>query len=70
MDDERARLDVAAKVKALRLSKKLSQAEAAALAGLKQPYLARVESGKQYPTVQTLQRIAKALGRRLEVRFV
>jgi transcriptional regulator with XRE-family HTH domain len=70
MDEEQARLDLAAKLKALRLSKKLTQAEAAARAGLKQPFLARLESGRQYPTVQTLQRIAQALGRRLEVRFV
>lgn len=40
------------------------------LVGLKQPYLARVESGRQQPKLKTLERIARAAGSKLEVRFV
>jgi transcriptional regulator with XRE-family HTH domain len=49
---------------------KLSQAELAERAGTKQPAIARLESGRVVPRLELLQKIADALGMRLEVRFV
>ena len=53
----------------LRLRKKqgLSQSEVARRAGLKQPAIARLESGAVKPTLDTIQRVAHALGRELEL---
>lgn len=53
-----------------RIQRKLSQKELARRAGLKQPSLARVESGGMMPSLTTLTKLAKAFGKRLEVRFV
>ena len=52
-----------------RIKRKLTQAQLATKAGLKQPSVARVESGNM-PSITTLNKIAKALGTRLEIRFV
>jgi DNA-binding XRE family transcriptional regulator len=56
----------------LRLRKKqgLSQSEVARRAGLKQPAIARLESGAVKPTLDTIQRVAHALGREVEVNLV
>jgi DNA-binding XRE family transcriptional regulator len=56
----------------IRLRKKqgLSQTEAARRAGLKQPAIARLESGAVRPTLDTIQRVAQALGRQVEVSLV
>ncbi len=52
-----------------RIKHKMSQAELAKKAGLKQPSIARVESGSVMPSIVTLGKIAKAFGAKLEVRF-
>ena len=56
----------------IRLRKKqgLSQSEVARRAGLKQPAIARLESGAVRPTLDTIQRVAHALGREVEVTLV
>ena len=50
----------------------LTQAEVAARVGTTQSAIARLESGaqKHSPSIATLQKYAKALGYRLEVKFV
>ena len=45
-----------------RLARKLSQAELAAAAGMSQSSIARIESGRGNPTLNTLLTIAKVLG--------
>jgi ribosome-binding protein aMBF1 (putative translation factor) len=45
----------------------LSQAELARRAGLSQPVVARLEDPDHNPTIETLERVAAALGTRLEV---
>ena len=52
-----------------RLSNKLTQAELASKAGLKQSVLARVESGSVMPSLATVSKIATALGRHLKISF-
>lgn len=54
----------------LRKRQGLSQTEVARRAGLKQPAIARLESGAVKPTLDTIQRVAHALGRELEVTLV
>jgi len=54
----------------LRIATGLTQAELAKKAGVRQPNIARLESGKHQPTLDMLRRVAEALGYRLEVRFL
>ena len=50
-----------------RLSKQLTQQELAKKAGVKQAYIARLESGHANPTVESLNRVAGALGLKLKL---
>src|SRR5882672_7231003 len=69
LDDEFAFLDVVLKARA---ESGLTQAEVAERVGTTQSAIARLESAapKHSPSMATLQRYAKALGYRLEVRLV
>jgi transcriptional regulator with XRE-family HTH domain len=49
------------RLRQLRVEKKLSQREIEARSGLLRAYLSRVENGHTIPTVETLQKWAKAL---------
>ncbi|SKA06109.1 Helix-turn-helix [Pilibacter termitis] len=48
----------------------LTQSQLAELIGTKQSAIARLENGDTIPTVQTLNKIAHALHRRLDIHFV
>ena len=48
----------------------LTQKELAERCGMKQTNLSRIERGKTSPTIDTLQRLANGLGKKLELRFV
>ena len=52
-----------------RLAQGLTQSELAEACGMNQRVLSRVETGATMPTVRTLEKIAKGLGRRLVIRF-
>jgi transcriptional regulator with XRE-family HTH domain len=54
----------------LRILRGLTQAELAQRVGTKQPSIARLESGRDEPTLSLLRRVAEALEARLEVRLV
>lgn len=54
----------------LRLRRKMTQTELARRAGTPQPSIARLESRGQVKNLDYLQRIAKALNARVEVRLV
>lgn len=49
------------RLKRLRAERKLSQAAMAEKSGVSREYIARLETGKQDPTLGTLQKLAKAL---------
>lgn len=66
---ELGKLRLARQVKKLREARHLSQADLAAKVGTKQPAIARIESGRGVPRLDFLQRIASALGARLDVRL-
>jgi DNA-binding XRE family transcriptional regulator len=69
-DEELGKLALARQVRELREQSQLSQAELAERVGTKQPAIARLESGRVVPRLDLLQKIAAALGRELEIRFV
>lgn len=52
-----------------RLKQDLSQRDLARRAGIKQPSLARIESGSVMPSLQVLARLAKGLGTHLTISF-
>ena len=52
-----------------RIKKKLSQAELAEKADMKQPVISRIESMKSLPSVSTLKKISQALEEPLLIRF-
>lgn len=55
---------------ALRTASGLSQREFSDRIGIKQPQLARIESGKQVPKLETLAKLAEGAGYTLEIHFV
>src|SRR3989338_2509383 len=64
-----SRMEVSNLITAARIHKGLSQKELAKLVKTKQPSIARLESGKELPSVSFLDRIAKALDTFLIIRF-
>ena len=63
-------LEPAYQLACLRIEKGLTQEELAQRAGVRQPNIARLESGKHQPTLELLRRVAAALGYKLDVRFI
>ena len=62
-------LRVALEVTKAREARRMSQRELADALKTKQQTVSRIERGAQNVTIETLDRIARALGRGLEVRF-
>jgi transcriptional regulator with XRE-family HTH domain len=61
-------LQIEAKLRALREKRGLSQAQAARLAGVSRPYLAKIESGRTTSIgLKTLIRVVSGLGGRLHI---
>ena len=63
-------LRVALEITKAREAKNMSQHELAAALKTKQQTVSRIERGAQNVTIETLDRIARVLGRDLQVRFV
>jgi ribosome-binding protein aMBF1 (putative translation factor) len=63
-EHERTRIanDVAIKVIAYRAARGLSQSALARMLGMRQPNVARLESGDHEPSLSTLARLSEALG--------
>lgn len=64
------RLEIAYQILRLRKQKKMSQAELARKVGTKQSNIARLETGQQNFTTETLQKIATVFDRDLKIEFV
>lgn len=58
---------IAVELARLRERRGLSQTELAKLTGMKQPQIARLESGAHFPTFMTLQKLLGVLGGKLEL---
>ena len=69
-EEESQRLEIAYQILQLRKQKKMSQAKLAKKIGTKQANIARMETGEQNFTTDTLQKVAKALDRDLKIDFV
>ena len=54
----------------LRAENHLSQKDLSELTGIRQSNISRIETGKARPDLATLERIAQATGKKLELRFV
>jgi len=54
----------------LRLKEGVSQGELAKKVGTRQTAISRLESGRANPSIKMLQKLAEALGFRLEIKFV
>lgn len=67
IDTDVACIQLAGRLKALREKSGASQAEVARKAGTQQPHIARMESGKTVPSVELLNKVARALGWRLRI---
>lgn len=68
--DERDKRALAHRLRELRESKGLSQAEVAAQIGTKQPSIARIERGLALPRLDMLQKLARVFGMRMVIDFV
>ena len=69
-DEYGKRLEIAYRISQLRKQEKMSQAKLAKKIGTKQGNVARIESGEQNFTTETLQKIAAAFNRNLKIEFV
>ena len=58
------------KILLLRLDKGLSQEELAARAGMRQSVISRIENGESEPRIETVNKIAKALNRKVKIDLV
>lgn len=65
-----AHYDVVDAIIAARAEENLTQRELAQRCGMKQSAFARLESGNANPTIETLQRVAEGLGKKLRISFV
>ena len=68
-EEAKAGYEVGRMIRQLREARNLSQRELAERMGTTQSVVGRLEAGGSRPTLLTLERVAQALGLRLEVRF-
>jgi ribosome-binding protein aMBF1 (putative translation factor) len=68
--DARDKRQLAHRIRELRESKGLSQAEVAEQIGTKQPSIARIERGLALPRLDMLQKLARVFGMRVQIEFV
>jgi transcriptional regulator with XRE-family HTH domain len=68
-EDYRLLLDIANEILRLRIDKDWSQSELAKRAGTKQANISRLESGLSNPSINFLQKVAKALDAEISIRF-
>jgi|GEM_PF-1447047 len=66
-DEESARIALAKRIREEREKKKLTQVAVAQKAAMPQSVIARLESGEHAVSVETLTRVATALGKRVQL---
>lgn len=69
-DKIKPEFDIARQIIALRKYCGMNQRDFAEMVGIKQPQLARLESGKQIPKIETLKKIAKEAGYSIEIHLI
>lgn len=68
-DAQAVEREVTRQIVEARMEEGITQQELAARCGMKPSNLSRLENGNGNPSVATLARIARGLGRKLEIRF-
>lgn len=66
---EQKKLEAAMMITQLRTTAGISQKKLADKAGIAKSTIARIENGNMSPTVKTMEKIANAAGKKLEMRF-
>lgn len=61
--------DIPTLIRNKRIEKGISQAKLAEMVGMQQPSIARLESGKIVPSLETVERIANALDLQVKISF-
>ena len=69
-ENQSAERDIMHQIVEARIEQGLTQQELAARCGMKASNLCRLENGNGNPSVATLEKIARGLGRKLEISFV
>lgn len=69
-NEQSAERDVMRQIVEARMEEGLTQQELAERCGMKASNLCRLENGNGNPSVATLEKIARGLGRKLEISFV
>ena len=69
-EEQSAERDVMCRIVEARTEQGLTQQELAERCGMRPSNLCRLENGNGNPSVATLEKIARGLGRRLEISFV
>jgi transcriptional regulator with XRE-family HTH domain len=67
LDEAQLEVDIAVELAKLREQRGVTQTEVAHRTGLKQPQIARLESGAHLPTLDTLHRVLQVLGGKMEL---
>lgn len=57
---------LAENMRKIRMRKKMSQGDICRALGVDRAYISNIESGKQNPTLSTIEKIAKALGVKID----
>lgn len=72
IEEQRQRVgtDIVAQYVALRKEMGYTQEDVSKATGIARPNIARIESGRNTPTLEVLTKLAGALGMELEIRFV
>ena len=61
------RYSIGQRIAQIRKEHGMTQKQLAEAAGMNQPNIARIEAGQYTPSINTLERIVKALGKRIEI---
>ena len=61
--------ELARQIIGLRIKNKMSQTDLAKKAHTRQPVISRIESGNANPSLQTIEKIGKALGKKVSLRL-
>ncbi len=69
LDEMAPEFQLAKELIRLRSSLKITQAELAQRAGTSQVVIARLESGEANPQLETIEKVARGLGKRLTLKF-
>lgn len=69
-EQRRIKEEVARQYIACRKQKKMTQADVAAVAGMKRPNITRFETGDYNPTIDMLVKVAECMGMTVEIKLV